>query len=277
MTATARFIGGTGRCGTAALGEAFNRHPKTIYFREPRIVPDPGGLAVYVRGVVTLERFKAAMLSDGYRDLTMGLAENGLGHDEIQAAYAWKDVERLLDAMTGIDRIEDARRFLLALFGRAGKPYWVDKTPHTVRYVDLLYQMFGEGLRYIHLIREPRDVVSSLKPCSWGPKGVDRFCTWYEAIMGDARQAYGQVPPECYLVLEMEEMVQQSHSVVPRAFDFFEIPAEPGWLFDVAKAIRPSDAHVGRYVDDLSRKEQREVSERCRPLYLWWKGKANHG
>jgi hypothetical protein len=271
----ARFIGGTGRCGTAVLGSIVNAHPETIYFREPRFICEAGGLADYVHGAVTLEQFRHSMLPDFYRTLIAGLAENGVPAEAIQAVYAWEDVEGVLhDTMTGKDRIQDSRRFILTMFSRFPMPYWVEKTPHTVRYVDLLYQMFGDGLRYVHLIREPKDVLASLMRQRWGPGGVDRFCLWYLKIMGDARAAYEQVPQRCYTVVEMEKMARRPQDVVPALFTFFEIPADPDWLFDAIKTIRPVDAHIGRYTDDLSRSEQQHVNDECGPLYLWWKGKA---
>jgi len=270
MTALGQFIGGTGRCGTSVLGIAFGTHPDVAYFGEPRFINDPGGLYDYLLGRVTSKQFREKMLREFYQILSIRVAPESWA-----SAYTWEAVRQVVDEeVTGQNRIGDGLRLLLALFGLAGRDYWVEKTPHTVRYVDLLYRMFGDDLRYLHLIREPKDILASLMHQKWGPKGTGNFCIWYNEIMGDARTAYGKTPQGCYAVVEMEELVRQPQNVLPWIFRFFEIPADPDWLFDVIKTIRPADAHIGRCAADLSRREQQEINDKCSPLYLWWKGKA---
>jgi len=294
VSVTARFIGGTGRCGTAMLGAVFAAHPETTYFREPRFISDPGGLAEYVQGKTSLAEFKRRMGRHFWRSLvnktrlqrelstqdirTVNLAREpyagrkSSGELSIQDVYAPDEVERVMDeTMDGQDRAEDGRRFLHKLFSLAGSPYWVEKTPHTVRFVDTLYKMFDGQMRYLHLIREPKDIFASFLQQRWGPKNVSGFTGWYSMIMTEASVAFQQVPRRYCKVVEMEHLAASPCDVLPEVFAFFEIPAEPGWIFDVSKTISLRDAHIGRHANEITRDAKHEIDRVCGELYAWWK------
>jgi len=270
VTVTARFVGGTGRCGTAILGAVLADHPETTYFREPRFINDPGGLADYVQGRVTLEAFQRRMVRQFRKNLVNKLET--IEGPSVRDTYTPAVIEAILsETMDGQDRAEDGRRFIQALFSQIERPYWVEKTPHTVRYVHVLYQMFDRQMHYLHLIREPKDVFASLLCQGWGPKRVPAFINWYTAIMSDASIAFQQTPRQCCKVVEMEHLVANPCNVLSDIFAFFKIPAEPGWIFDVSKKVSLQEAHIGRYASELSRDAQYAIDRACGELYIWWK------
>jgi len=268
----ARFIGGVGRCGTSLLIKICSLHPEVAAFYEPRFISDPSGLVDYVRGNIGLARFRRMMGSPFLNNLIQGLKETT---KSLMRPYSGEAVMRILDeTMNEEDRLEDARAFTLALLSLPGRRYWVEKTPHTVRYVDVLHDMFGEGLRYIHAIREPKDMLASFLTVRWGPKDALHFAQFYREIMADAEKTFRKVPPRCYRVVELETLVAQPQNVIPSLFGFLEIPCEPGWVTKAAGSISPADAHVGRYVRELSLDEQDRVNLSCRDVYETWRQRA---
>jgi hypothetical protein len=176
--------------------------------------------------------------------------------------------------MRGEGLIMGGRKFVERLFGAARTDYWVEKTPHTVKYANVLYLMFPK-LRYVHMIRDPRDVFASLKRQHWGPKRVWDFVRWYLDVMGTADRAAKQIPGKCYLTVKMETLVRQPHATVGRVMRFFEIPYTPEWLRSAAGRIDPDRAHVGRGEAELSRVERKTVERECWPAYEKWRERAN--
>lgn len=269
---TARFVGGTGRCGTALLGSVFTAHPEVTYFREPRFISDPDGLCDYLWGEISLDRFKDMMLRRFRRNLVAKLAmvETGPVHE----IYSEDVIGALLnETMDDEDQFADGRRFVEGLFALMGRPYWVEKTPHTVMHVDLLHRMFPE-MRYLHMIREPKDVYASLLHQHWGPKSVSGFIVWYSRIMRQARRAYDEVPGENYKVVSLEALVCNPLTVLQSILEFMEIPFDVDWLSQ-AVTIDPGKGHVGRHEKEITMKDGRTIDMGCRELYLFWKGVEN--
>ena len=61
------FVGGSGRSGTSIIGRLLNFHPDLLYFSEPRLFNDPGGVVDLALGKTSLDDFKKKML-DVYRE-----------------------------------------------------------------------------------------------------------------------------------------------------------------------------------------------------------------
>jgi len=252
------------------LGAVFAAHPKTTYFREPRFINDPSGLVAYVQGRITLEAFQSQMIRQFRKNLVIKLET--IESSSVRDTYTPEAIKAVLsETMDGRDRAEDGRRFIHGLFSLANTDYWVEKTPHTVRFVDTLYKMFDGQMRYLHLIREPKDIFASFLQQRWGPKSVSEFTGWYSMIMTEASVAFQQVPRRYCKVVEMEHLAASPCDVLSDIFAFFEIPAEPGWIFDVSKTINLRDAHIGRHANEITRDAKREIDRVCRELYTWWK------
>jgi len=270
----ARHIGGTGRTGTAILGGCLALHPDAVYFREPRFICDPGGLYDYLVGKVNADQFKTIILDKFLRNLTTKLKT--METAELVDEFYNRDTVFAIGEDTligGPDRFIEGREFIEQLFGQLDRRYWIEKTPHTVRRVDLLYRMFGDDLRYVHLIREPKDIFASLIHQRWGPKKPETFIRWYREIMHDAQISWAQVPRDCYLVLRMETLVQKPHDVFAQVLRFFEIDYDVYWLHQTASGVTKKQAHVGRYEHDLSCRARVMIDQDCGNIYRWWKDK----
>ncbi|HBS28139.1 MAG TPA: sulfotransferase [Phycisphaerales bacterium] len=119
-------VGGCGRSGTTLIREMLDRHPSIAIGPETAILcdfPNPERLAI----------------------------EWGL-----RAA----DIER--DIRSSRSVVEFTGGFFRAYAARRGKPIWGDKTPRNVRAIDRILRWFPQA-RFIHMIRDGRDVACSLR------------------------------------------------------------------------------------------------------------------
>jgi len=273
-TVDARFCGGTGRCGTALLGSILADHPAVAYFREPRFLSDPNGLCDYVRGKTPLATFREYMVKRFRRNLVNKLRLQEMA--DVGAIYSPDVIYEVMNLTLQDrgDRVADGRAFVLLLFGKMSRPYWVEKTPHTVTCVDVLYWMFP-NMRYVHLIRDPRDVFASLLHQHWGPKAGPAFVRWYNDIMEQARIAYASVHPCNYIVVSLETLVTQPFETMELLLDFLEIPYEADWLCaTIEKRVDRDRANIGRH-SELSKRDLGIIRRECWNLYEYWKGQEH--
>ncbi|ACY96390.1 sulfotransferase [Thermomonospora curvata DSM 43183] len=89
---------------------------------------------------------------------------------------------------------------------RFGKPRWGDKRPSYFKHVDVLRRMWPDA-QFIHLIRDGRDCVASLKEMPWYNLGsYHAICAWREAIDYGRRYAR-KLGPDTYYELQYEHLV----------------------------------------------------------------------
>lgn len=104
---------------------------------------------------------------------------------------------------------------------RFGKARWGDKRPSYVKQVELLTRLFPDA-QFVHLIRDGRDCVASLKEMPWYT--LDSFhavSTWAEAI--DAgRKLRRTMPQDSYYELRYEDLTDDPHTEMKKLCQFLE-------------------------------------------------------
>lgn len=120
------FIGGCGRSGTSLFKEVLNRHPRLACGPETSLF----GLPFYLPNMSEMW---------------------GIPLDELVA------LQRNSAHLVGF-----AERFGARFLAEEGKQRWVEKTPNNVRAIGKLLAWFPNA-RFVHVIRDGRDVVCSLR------------------------------------------------------------------------------------------------------------------
>jgi Sulfotransferase family len=92
---------------------------------------------------------------------------------------------------------------------RFGKPRWGDKRPTYLQHLDGLLRLFPDA-QVVHLIRDGRDCVASLKEMPWYKRDVfHAAATWTQAIdLG--RRAEARLGPDSYYQLHYEHLVDDT-------------------------------------------------------------------
>lgn len=151
-----------------------------------------------------------------------------------------------------------------------GKPRWGDKQPSYFRNVDLLLALFPDA-QFVHLVRDGRDCVASLKGMRWWHHGtVGSLATWVHSV-DCARRAARRLPADAFFELRYEDLVADPRVELERlcAFlgeEFEEAMLAPQaqaellpprqrevWHRQTREAVGPS--RVGRHVDVLTTSE----------------------
>lgn len=183
-------------------------------------------------------------------------------------------------------RAEFIDAFQSALLGQNGKTTWVDKTARNVHRLDYILEHFPAA-RILHVIRDPRDVIASLKTHrKWRtgdgqpvPTGycmpVELCVERWERAMADALAHRGAA---YYREVRYESLVRDTERAVREMCDFLGVGYDERMLgFHLAEgptrdprkfpqnveATRPiSEASIGRHRRTLTAAEIELVEER---------------
>lgn len=158
---------------------------------------------------------------------------------------------------------------------RAGKDRWGDKTPRNVLHLEFLGELFPDA-RFIHILRDPRDVTLSMFQAGWGQTARSAALFWRERV-GAGRAAGRSLGSERYGEVSFESLVKDPVTELKslcewldlpfdsRMLDFHEeggqrVPQEHANLFRlVTEPVQPSRA--GAWRRDMSRHDIADVED----------------
>jgi len=218
------FVVGCERSGTTLLRAMLDSHPELAippesYFAVPLLrhrgdLEHPDGIAV-----------------DPVVDLLAGNSsfdEWGLDADSLRAA--WHDAPP--------SSIADALRDLYSRWAIAeGKAIVGDKTPFHVRTMDLLAESFPEA-RFVHLIRDGRDVAVSIVGAHFGSSSFATAVDHWERSVSRGRELGAAIGPGRYREIRYEDLVSDPSAVLRDVCDLIDLPFHESMLDYTARADR---------------------------------------
>lgn len=104
------------------------------------------------------------------------------------------------------------RAFYAAYAARHRKPRWGDKTPGYVLDMPLIAEILPEA-RFIHVIRDGRDVALSLLPLWFGPSTLEEAARWWEERVRAGRRDASSVQ---YIEVRYERLVLDTRTELRR-------------------------------------------------------------
>lgn len=206
----APFVCGVTRSGTTLLRLMLDAHPELAIPGETHWVP---------KLIRRIEQRR--MSADEIADFIVGSKrwpDFHLDPDALRARL------RELDHVNAADAI---RAFYRLYSEREGKTRYGDKTPGYVREMLRLQRVLPEA-RFVHIIRDGRDVALSHLRMNWGPETYEESAQlWVERITKARRMA-----PKVrhYMEVHFEDLVRDTEGVLRKVCDFIELDYDPVML-----------------------------------------------
>ena len=157
-----------------------------------------------------------------------------------------------------------------------GKGRWGDKTPGFARHIPSLERLFPRA-RYIHVVRDGREVAASLADIGWATSPVVGAFWWRKHVRA-ARRAGVRIGPHRFHELRLEDLVADPEGTLrlvaaalgeaydPAMLDYAEAAADlPGNPIHHHVA-EPPTAGLRDWRKGLSSRDQEAVAAACGPL-----------
>ena len=217
------FIVGAARSGTTLVQRLLDAHPMLAVVNETYWVPRKF-------------RERNGLTRDGH--VTGALIEKLMASPKFdRIGLSFDDLTRLIPSDVAITY----DRYVSSLFDlyatRRGKPLAGDKSPGYVRRIAQLHELLPSA-RFVHVIRDPRDLCLSMLEWSGGENTAGQFGTWAEdpvtssalywrLSVGLGRQSGAQLGGDIYHEVRYENLVASPESTVIRLCTFLGIPYDP--------------------------------------------------
>lgn len=242
------FIVGVGRSGTTLLRAMLDSHPQLAIPPESRFVVDlvrqrkryeePGGFDV--------DAFSA--------DLTSRLVFKlwQFSEAEVRAMLKERSVRGYADAIRALYELYAAR---------LDKSLYGDKTPRNLLYMRELADLFPES-RFVHLIRDGRDVALSYLDVGFGPVFLEEAALRWKRHLTKGRKVGRELGDERYLELRYEELVRQPETTLSEICDFLGMSFDAAMLDYTSGSQRLIDETLFGYAhSNLKRKPTPQIRD----------------
>jgi hypothetical protein len=207
MRLPAPFVVGVHRSGTTLLRLMLDAHPDLAIPPESFLIPQ-FKLDTYVSKEHFLYHLKESM------------AWVAFDFDSPQFL-------RLLDSEDPFYVSHGIRSFYQAYAWSFGKNRWGNKSPEYFKHMDLISKFLPEA-RFIHIIRDGRDVAMSNNKLNHTLAYKDVMCAWTHNIL-EARDA--ALSLSYYLEVRYEDLLQDTPEVLKRICDFIDLRYDEKMLY----------------------------------------------
>lgn len=231
------FFVGCGRSGTTLVRSMFDSHPDMAVVYESFFVSRLlRRRRRYERpGAFDLDRFTGDLTGHfGFRKLGLSPAQVG---------------ERLCEAAPATTA--DALRTVYATYAdHQGKSRYGDKTPMYVNVVPVLAGALPEA-RFVHIVRDGRNVALAYLQAPWGPAGLVEACLYWKHHVERGRRAGRRLGPARYREVSYEQLTEDPEAVLAELCPFLELDFDPAMLRyferteEVMATIRNRQHHQG--------------------------------
>lgn len=210
------FVVGCPRSGTTLLRAMLDSHPDIALPPESYFVIDMGRRRrryEAAKGFQT-ERFVRDLLTHRW------FRKWGLKDEDVSRSYRERSPRDYSDAV----------RLAFSLYAaERGKGRYGDKTPNYVLRMPLLASLFPEA-RFVHVIRDGRDVASSLLDSDLGLRNLSEAALSWRFHAGRGRSAGRSLGPDRYMELRYEDLVRDPEASLRGVSGFFDLTFDPVML-----------------------------------------------
>lgn len=282
MTARSRpvFIGGAGRSGTTLLVDMLGLHPHLspiyetdfvidllhILLARPQLDPSKVGPKV----MAAMDRWTKPLPHRPHNKREHERYHHGVHHILFDRPFAMRQTEIFIAELAHGNLLANFRGLIDALFTEHcrldGKPRWINKTPIYVSLLPALRTFFPD-LKFIHCLRDGRDVACSVMTRAWGPDNPADAAVWWQEIV-ERGQQFGAEWPDQYRDVRYEDLVTDPATALGRIFDWLgEDRAEDEVVSRYASGeIQLDPARLYGWRESLSSDDQAAFRETAGPL-----------
>lgn len=151
-------------------------------------------------------------------------------------------------------------RCINAILEKQRKSVFVEDNTWNILYAKELLELCPGG-KLIHLVRDPRDVVASLRKQRWTPDNLPDVINWYTQVMQRWNTVRAIIPDSSYVEIRMEDVVGETEKTVRNICNFIELSFHKNLL-----TLPLDKSHTGRWRDEFQQNERKLIEQELSEL-----------
>ncbi|MEC4893966.1 MAG: sulfotransferase [Oscillatoria sp. PMC 1051.18] len=242
------FIGGSGSSGTTLLVDMLGLHSQLSPIYETKFVLDIARLLLLNTNLLKnriYELMEEWTLPLPYRPHQKSSHEryhHGSHYILFTSEEGMAATQTLLSNLRDDNALSCFREFVTSLFAYHcavdGKPRWINKLPLYLTALPLLLEIFP-AMKFIHCVRDGRDVACSVIKRSWGPDNYVEVAQWWQDQVSMGVQ-FEQTYPDICRTIRYEDLIISPDRVLPDIFAWLGVTDETKQIVDTYSSGDPN-------------------------------------
>ncbi len=295
-------IGGTGRSGTNITRHILSNHSQVASFPfEYRFIIDPDGIIDFYNSFsTTWSPFNSDVKIKRLNNFLLNLANKNAG-DKNYAEWElaeWlpnyvENVEELISSLKSFEYSgfwpgarSDSNQYsiwfsenfskqqlcnVLGKFVKKNidqyliekrKDIFVEDNTWNILFLREILDLIPE-VKFLHIIRDPRDVIASFINQRWCPNSIQEAIIMYKSIINRYFNIENSIPQNCIKLVKLEDLVANSEQVAKEICEFIQIPFEPSMT-----KVNLTRSNQGRWKNDFSIQDIQLLEDSLNSLIL---------
>lgn len=138
--------------------------------------------------------------------------------------------------------------------------HWIEDSPLSLLSAKSILEILP-GAKFLHIYRDPRDVVASFKRQSWAPSKTAAAIDFYQSLITEILRIKESLPPSALFELSLEQLIENPGDQIPAICRFLELEPE-----DALYSVPLNRGNPGRWEKDFSEQERKQVSQQLKPI-----------
>lgn len=136
-----------------------------------------------------------------------------------------------------------------------GKSIFQEDNTHNLLAAEDMLTLIPQG-KMIHIVRDPRDVLSSLQTQRWAPSSLEQLIHWYKGVMDTWFAQRAAISTDRFLEIKFEDLVSSPKLILNQVCEFANISLEANML-----EVDLGAHHMGRHKESFTPEEIRLVED----------------
>lgn len=120
--------------------------------------------------------------------------------------------------------------FIRALLEKKKKERFCEKTPQHLYNVEEILKLYPEA-KFIHLVRDGRDVVNSLMKMPWRPNGLLNNSRFWKKYIARGLKLSSKIDSSNFLTVKFEDLLQDPETVLRNICEFLDLAYQKSILY----------------------------------------------
>lgn len=137
-----------------------------------------------------------------------------------------------------------------------GKEIYLEDNTHNILFASDLKTLMP-NIKLVHIIRDPRDVISSLQKQKWAPSDLNQLIIWYNEVMNQWFDQKSKLNSNDYLELKFEDLIANTQHTIEQICQFSGITFQNQLL-----NVDLENHNIGRFLESFSATEIKLIEQK---------------
>lgn len=138
--------------------------------------------------------------------------------------------------------------------------HWCEDSPFSILHAESILEILPQS-KFIHVYRDPRDVIASYKQQPWAPRDIVLLVEFYKSIIQKIFEVIENMPENSLMEVPFERLLKHPKEEILKIKEFIGLqPGNSLFQIDLKKS------HSGRWKREFSTEEQAYVRTELEPV-----------